>query len=126
MKKLALIFALLFSTPSLAEWTNVSKNVDGDVFYVDFDIIRKHDGYLYYWVLTDYLKPSQSGTLSATTYWQGDCKLFRHKTLSFSFYKQPMGRGSADVQEPTKEFQGWQYPPPSSLFEETLKSVCSH
>jgi len=125
MKKLILIFSLLFSTFSFAEWTEISENVDGNLYYVDFDRIRKHDGYIYYWTLGDFLKPS-NGYLSGAMYNQGDCKLLRHKFLSFSFYKQPMGRGPADIQEPNKTNQGWKYPPPNTVAEATLKSACSH
>ena len=73
MKKLFLIFTLLFSTlmfstPSYAEWTKVGSNVEGDVFYVDFDRIRKHEGYVYFWELIDYLKPTKFGDLSNKNY----------------------------------------------------------
>ena len=119
------MFILLFPLPSFADWTEVAENDLGTLFYVDFDRIRKHDGYIYYWVLTDLLKPLQ-GNMSFSIYHQGDCKLFRHKPLSFSFYKQPMGRGAPVVQEPGKELQGWAYPLPDSANESILKSVCSH
>ena len=113
----------MFSSPSYAKWTKVGKNKNyGNTFYVDFERIRKVDGYVYYWVLIDYLKPIQ-GDLSGKVYKQGDCKLFRYKELSFSFHKQPMGGGTGDVQEPVKK--GWQYPPPNSSVENILKIVCS-
>jgi len=66
---------------------------------VDFEKIRKHDGYVYYWTLIDYLKPEQ-GILSAKVYYQGDCKQFRFKGLSFSCHKEPMGGGTGQVIEP--------------------------
>ena len=125
MKKLILMFILLFPLPSFADWTEVVENDLGNLFYVDFDRIRKHDGYIYYWVLTDLLKPRQ-GNMSFSIYHQGDCKLFRYKPLSFSYYKQPMGRGPAVVQEPGKELQSWIYPLPDSAGESILKSVCSN
>ena len=83
MKKLLLIFTLLFSTlmfstPSYGEWTKVSSTLNGaHTFYVDFDSIRKHGGYVYFWRLSDFLKPNKYGTLSDKSYNQGDCKLFR-------------------------------------------------
>lgn len=128
MKKLLLTFILLFSTlmistPSYAEWTKVSESVDGDTFYVDFDRIKKHGGYVYYWDLTDYLKPSKHGDLSVKVYYQGDCKAFRYKRLSYSFHKEPMGEGTGDVLEHVEK--GWKYPPPESSIEEILKQVCS-
>ena len=53
MKKLTLIFTLLFtiamfSSNSFAEWTKLAEGTAdvnrGDVFYVDFDRIRNVDG----------------------------------------------------------------------------------
>ena len=69
MKTLALIlaftFSVMFPSPSFAEWKKVGSNVDGDTFYVDFDRIRKHDGYVYCGQLFDLLKPSPQGHADA-------------------------------------------------------------
>ena len=113
----------MFSSSSYAEWTKVDESVDGDKFYVDFERIRKHDGYVYFWDLTDFLKPNKWWSLSGKTYKQGDCKLFRFKSLSYSFHKEPMGGGNGDVQEPFKK--DWMYPPPDSSAESILKQVCN-
>jgi hypothetical protein len=125
MKNLILIFILLFSTvffisPSNAEWTKVDEGGE-NTFYVDFEIIRKHDGFVYWWELGDYLKP-QMGYLSAKSYNQGDCELFRLKVLSYSWHKEPMGGGTGiTVNIP----DNWRYPNPKSIDEYKLKSVCS-
>ena len=90
---------------------------------MDFERIRKHDGFVYWWDLTDYLKPNKYGDLSYKLYQQGDCKLFRYKYLGSSNYKQPMGGGhGADYNEPDKD---WTYTTPNTSGEVTLKSVCS-
>ncbi|MBI37020.1 MAG: hypothetical protein CL568_05495 [Alphaproteobacteria bacterium] len=128
MKKLTLIFTLIFSTvmfssTSFAGWTKVSKNVSGDTFYVDFERIRKHGGYVYFWGLSDYLKPTETGLLSGKRYHQGDCKLFRFKKLSYSFHNEPMGRDTGDSFSPKNP--EWKYPPPNSSMEEILKTVCN-
>ena len=128
MKKLTLttlVFSLLmFSSTSFADWTKVSENADGYTFYVDFERIRKHGGYVYFWSLDDYLKPNKSGYLSDKVYQQGDCKLFRFKYLSFSFHKEPMGEGTGEIEnKPDKE---WNYPSPNSSIEEILKKVCRY
>ncbi len=129
MKKLLLIltllFSVMFSSLSYAEWTKVAKGAEGDEFYVDFERIRKHGGYIYYWHLSDYLKPNPWGSLSGKIYNQGDCRLFRLKYLSSSFHKGPMGTGefNGSNNEPDKE---WTYPAPNSSFEIILKSVCNH
>jgi hypothetical protein len=105
------------------EWTKVD-SLDGDTYYVDFDRIRKHDGYVYFWSLRNYLKMSEEGTLSHKVYTQVDCKLFRFSELSGSYYTEPMGNGT-----PEKWLNGdpeyWNTTP-SSSFKRILKSVCSH
>ena len=127
MKNLTLLTALVFtvtlSSPSYAEWTKVSEDADGPAFYVDFERIRKHDGYVYYWELTDILKPIQYGVLSIKVYKQGDCKLFRNKDLSVFFHKQPMGDGTSETFTPPDK---WKSPPPTSVNEIILKAVCNH
>lgn len=128
MKKLLLIFALLFSTamsssPVRAEWIRLIENVDGTILYVDFERIRKHDGYIYYWRLGNYLKPNETGVWSEKVYSQVDCKQFRYKNLSFSFYKEPMGNGISDTYNHADP--DWQYPPPNSSGEVIMKTVCS-
>ena len=126
MKKLILILlfsTVIFSSPSYAGWTEVSKGVDGNTFYVDFERIRKHDGYVYWWMLVDYLKPNKRGHLSHKSYQQGDCKLFRFKNLNMTFYNEPMGGDtSVTLNEPDKE---WTYPVPDTVDESVLKQVCN-
>ena len=122
---LTFLLSLMFSSPSYSEWTKVIENIEGNTFYVDFERIRKVDGYVYRWELGDYLKPTERGYLSGKVYIQGDCKLFRVKFLSSSFHKEPMGGGTGDVQEPVKKHKGWKYPPPNSSIETILKTVCN-
>ena len=101
----------------------MGENVNG-TYYVDYERIRKHDGFVYYWELRDYLKPDKYGDLSSKRYKQGDCKLFRYKILSDAFHTQPMGMGtpSTSSNEPDKD---WRYPSPKSATEYIQKSVCS-
>ena len=99
--------------------------MSGDTIYVDFERIRKHGGYVYWWDLTDHLTPTKWGDLSTKMYHQGDCKLFQNKTLSFSFHKEPMGGGIGNVSEPLGKNGNWTYPSPDSAIELILKSVCS-
>lgn len=127
MKKLiilsTLIFTLIFSsTASFAEWKKVSKGMNGNIYYVDFSRIKKHGGYVYYWRLSDFLKPTEHGDLSARVYHQVDCKLFRFKRLSYVFHKQPMGKGIPVSNNPKNP--DWDYSPPNSIDEEVLQAVC--
>ena len=101
----------------------MDETVNGDILYVDFERIRKHDGYVYFWHLIDYLNPIASD-LSAKVYNQGDCNLFRFKILSLLYYEEPMGRGSSLSDNSFDE--NWRYPPPTSSAESILKSVCNY
>ena len=128
MKKFTRIFILLvsiviFSSPSYSQWTELIESTNVDTFYVDYDRIRKHDGYVYFWDLVNYLKPTSLGDLSSKVYNQGDCKLFRFKRLSYVHHKQPMGQGTGASNSPKNP--EWRYPPPNSVDEFMLKSVCS-
>ena len=123
---LTLIFTVVFSSTSFADWTKVGSNSDGKTYYVDFERIRKHDGYVYWWELVDFLKPDKWGDLSSKAYTQGDCKLFRVKNLSFSFHKEPMGEGRGETATPTGKNKDWIYPTPNSSFEIVLKEVCEY
>ena len=96
---------------------------DGRIYYVDYERIRKHGGYVYWWKVTDLLKPDKDGDLSYKKYYQGDCKLFRFKLLSYSYHKEPMGRGIGETNN--KPDKDWEYAPPDSASEIILKSVCS-
>ena len=41
----------MFASPAYADWEWVSENMNGTTFYVDFDRMRKNDGYVYFWDL---------------------------------------------------------------------------
>ena len=129
MKNLLLIFTLLFSSvffssTSFAEWTKVSEGENGNTFYVDFKRIRKHDGFVYYWGLDNFLKPDVDGDLSVKKYMQVDCNLLRRMLLSGSSYNEPMGGGISSSSYTPKNPE-WTYPIPNSSGETILKSVCS-
>ena len=126
MKKLLLISTLLFSSPSYAEWTKVSKSVNGNTYYVDVEKIEKVDGYVYFWRLRDYPKPDEDGDLSSKIYHQGDCIKFQYKYLSGSFHKRPMGGGTGHTPPVPEKHKDWKQPSPNSLMEEILKLICEY
>ncbi len=113
----------MFSSSSFAEWTRLGKNSNGNTIYVDFEGVRKHGEFVYWWDLLNYLKPTKNGRLSDKTYNQGDCKVFRFQRLSFVFHNQPMGRDTGDIFTPKKT--EWEYPSPGTVSEAVLKQVCS-
>ena len=97
-------------------------NAIGDNYYVEIDTIKEHNGYVYWWVLTNRLKPNEFGDMSVKGYFQGDCGTNRYKSLSFIFYKQPMGEDEVErVKPPNDE---WEYPTPDSTGHALLSWAC--
>ena len=126
MKKLLiLLFSLLISFNSYGEWTYITKERDGDKYYIDNDSIKEHDGYIYWWGLTDYVKPTQSGDLSAEAYSEGDCGINRWRLLSIVFFKQSMGTGQQDILTPTGEHANWFYPTRDRIDGILLNHACN-
>ncbi|ALE02667.1 surface-adhesin E family protein [Candidatus Pseudothioglobus singularis] len=124
MKKLlVLLFSLLLSFNSHAEWFRVGESTAGYVAYYEIDTVKEHGGYVYYWVMLDYLIPTEDGDMSASRYLQGECEVGRVKTLSMIFYKQPMGKGESETYNPPPE---WDYPAPGSLLGVTTNYVCNY
>lgn len=118
---LIFIYPLMISSSSFADWTKVHESETGN-HYVDFDKIKKQVDFVYYWTLFDLSKPDPDGDLSYKNYKQGDCKLFRFRSLSFSFHKEPMGGGIGVTGNP--ENPEWNYPSLNSGDKMTLKLVC--
>ena len=116
---LTLVFTMMFSSTSYAEWTEVTKSAkEKTTFYVDFERIRKYDGHVYFWRLMDYSKPDKFGDLSTKAYLQGDCILFRYKVLNDSFHTGPMGKGtiSSSSDKPDEEWRSTALTPSLNLF----------
>ena len=122
---LLLIITLVFSSPSISDWTKVAEIVDGTDYYVDFERIRKKNGYIYFWALSDSPEPCKHGHLSGKTHKKVDCMLMRYQDLSFINYKQSMGLGSEDRENNySPKNQEWEYPQPDSSSEAILKAAC--
>jgi hypothetical protein len=129
VKKLTIITTLLISTSifsslSLAEWTRVSETVKRNSMYIDFERIRKEDGYVYFWLLKDLFKPNKYGSLSVLDYDKADCKLFRYKNIVQHQKSGSMGNGTGKIFD--TEDINWSYPTPNSSIETILKVICSH
>ena len=120
-----LVFTVMFSSTSFAGWTKVGESVKGNTFYVDYERIRKHGGYVYFWMLSAFLKPEE-GISSMKTEIEVDCGTPRkYRGLRRLLYKEPMGEGKV-VYEDSDEEQEWSCPTPDSIFEAWLKIVCAY
>jgi hypothetical protein len=114
-----------FASPVFAEWTKVDKNVDGDTFYIDYDTVKENNGYVYYWRLSDYLKPSPQGNLSAKVLKEIDCDIPRKsRILSDTYYTQPMASGS--VNSSSNDASEWIYPSPNSVADTMANAACDY
>jgi hypothetical protein len=125
MKKLLiLLFSAMISFNTYGEWTETSKTVDGDIAYVNFESIKKHNEYIYYWELFDMLKPWDSGVFSATIFNEVDCRNpYKSRVITTNYYSLPMGEGPPNTDNTTYE---WDYPPPTSSLYKVLKRVCDY
>ena len=124
MKKLLiLLFSILVAFNSYGEWVLYGKNVDGETHYIDFDTIKEHKGYVYWWHMSNYIKPNEFGYMSGELYIQGDCGINRMKYLSYSHSKQPMGERGETNNPPNPE---WVYPSPGGSSDYELDLVCDY
>lgn len=122
--KFTLLFTIMIPSTSFAEWTRVAENDLNTFFYVDFTRIRKNNGYIYFWILFDYSKPTIMNSLSHQIYYEVDCSVFRYKSLATHSYKKQMGLGDRSEHELRPDTE-WQYPSPTSPDEIILNEVCS-
>ena len=95
---------------------------NGNKFYYDKDRVRKNGKYIYFWELSDFLKPTENGVFSLTTYIQLDCSIFRFKNLRRQSYKNSMGKGKNSMEWTPKN--EWGYPKPKSVKEFMYNKVC--
>ena len=122
MIKLLLLFTLLFSSASYAKWTKVSAS-DSNTYYIDVGKVKKKDGYVYYWELSDYLKLDKWKRMSSKSLMEGDCNIPRKaREIYVNYYSQPMGIGLASMS--SSEKQDWHHSVPNSALERMLNFAC--
>ena len=126
MKKLLiLLFSLLISFNSYGEWTLISKTGDGywtgTSFYLDIDSIKKKNGNIYYWILSDYPFANDLGYLSYRMFIEGDCSLMRENQLSRFFYFKQMAKGDYVLDNEKLESK---HLPPDSVGHHLMQTAC--
>jgi hypothetical protein len=121
----ALIF-FVTATPliCIAEWTKIGTSDSGDVFYIDFDTIKKHEGFIYVWKMNDYITPEDDGSISSKVYHKLDCNLNRSMSLQFIFYKESLGKGPGETNSPKNP--EWRYAPPGTVLENIITLACNY
>ena len=118
MKKLLLlIFSLLLSFNSYAEWTRV--DIDSEkTIYIDINTIIEKDEFIYWWYMLD----SNLDDYSSKIYAQGDCLIPRSKILSRLYYNKPMGLDESYNDTPDNPL--WEYHPPDNWKGVLLSNAC--
>ena len=119
-------FLFFFATNIFAlNWTPVTSNNEA-ISYVDIDSIKKSNGMVYYWNLSDRYEKVTIGDItfmSTVSYNMTDCDdINRVKILSTSFYEGKMAGGRSLY---TVEGQDWSYNVPGSVGASLDNYVCS-
>ena len=130
MKKLLIIptifLSLMMTSVAYAKWNKVAEDaVGGGSYYVDLERIKRHKGMVYYWQLSELLKPTKTGTISYKVYIEAECGRFRRRWLNFTTYKGRMGSGTVNSRSTTPQ-KDWTYPASDTNDEAILKAVCNH
>ena len=131
MKTILFSILILFSINGFAfNWKKVIESKSGDITYVDVDSIKKRNGFVYYWILIDYLKSTEIGTHSDISEYKVNWLDEKQTWLSNTFYSQPMAKGKIT----TEKIPVWNYYgstlneirnlTPGSLEYNILKEVC--
>jgi hypothetical protein len=124
MKKLTiLLFSILISFNSYGEWTEVAENTTGDSFYIDNNTIKKHNGYTYYWELTNFKEPIGGKYFSTKSYVKMNCELGKRLFIQIYFYNKPMGNDYDSSYTPDEV---WDYIPPGSTYSAVSRHVCNY
>jgi len=125
MKKLLiLLFSILISFNSYGEWIKVVSSKSGDIYSVDKDTIKEHNGFIYWYEMSNYKKRDKYGDMSAMVYMQGDCGVNRSRPISAIFYKQPnLQKESA---RETAENPEWNYTFPGQIDTKLLDFACKN
>jgi len=134
MKKILTVFTILFTVTFSqiihAEWKHVVTSAGlGNKFYVETTSIKKNNGFLYYWLIIDKVKPDVNGDLSTKALYELSCNApIKQVTLALSIYKNPMAKGqvSMQIEEHILIEDGAQYVSPGSVNDIIAKFVCKN
>ena len=127
MKVIIFTTFLLFSINGFAfNWKKVTTNIDGDTFYVDVDSIKKHNGLVYSWVLSDFLEPikgDKGNANSSISKYKIYCGEEKRIWLNVTYYSQSKGRGKNIVETSPNEVQ---YLKPNTVRFTLMKFACDN
>ena len=124
MKKLLiLLFSILISINSYANWEKVLQLDEGD-FYIHMDSIERTGNTTYIWTMRDNSNPKSSNDYnSAKNLLEVECVASKRvRTLNEIRYSERMGKG---YEEKTDNSEGeWTFIPPDNPFYIMFKYAC--
>ena len=127
MKKLLLIlFSILISFNSIAEWVYIDKEKNSDTeVYVLTDSIEIEDGYVYWTYLNNYSEPrSEYNIMGLAIFRGGDCENNRYVNIESQMFQGSMG--SEPFGERLKQEQEWTTPSSGQIDEKIFNYVCDY
>ena len=110
----------LFSNAGFG-WSFVTEH-SGHTLYIDLDSIKTNGNDVFFWILFDDAKPSETGKMSSIHYVEARCEQKQWRWLQDQFYKKPMAQGkpSSSINKPTE----WSYAAPNSFLDTAVTLAC--
>ena len=103
MKRIILVLVvILISTNTLHaanfKWTKINTSDDGEMtIYVDKKTVFRVGSYKYFWLLSDYLNPSEDPEKSVITYMMVNCSTYESRPITFTGFSENMGKGEIEM-----------------------------
>jgi hypothetical protein len=127
LKKLLLIlFSILISFNSIAEWVYIDKEKNSDTeVYVLTDSIEIEDGYVYWTYLNNYSEPrSEYNIMGLAIFRGGDCENNRYVNIESQMFQGSMG--TKEIGKRLKPEQEWTKPTVGQIDEKIFNYVCDY
>ena len=111
-------------------WKKIVTTIDGEsTMYIDKKSVYKVGNYKYFWLLTDYIAPSDDPEKSVITHVMVNCNTFESRPITFTSFIENMARGEIDyhsiVPESDVDFFKWEkYDTEKTSHGRVLKEVC--
>lgn len=129
-----ILFFLSFNFSSYSatfNWTKVNQSKDGTFeMYYDKKTVLSTGRYFFYWQLLNYKKKQDNNILSLITHNMVNCETSELKVISYTDFKDNMGKGSPDFEMivpeiETESFQWTYYDTNTTIQGQVIKSVCN-
>ena len=135
MKRIILVLVvILISTNTLHaanfKWTKIETTNDDEMtVYVDKKTVFRVGSYKYFWLLSDYLNPSEDPEKSVITYMMVNCSTYESRPITFTGFSENMGKGEIEMdvvvpEEDISFFEWKKWDTKNSSHGFALKQVC--